>query len=45
MNWKVKVHQSLIVGNLFFEIVKNIHVVFGKGKNKREKRKRTDPST
>ena len=32
-------------GKLVFEIVKNIHVVFGKGKNKGEKRKRTDPST
>lgn len=29
-------------GKLVFEIVKNIHVVFGKGKNKGEKRKRTD---
>jgi hypothetical protein len=30
---------------LVFEIVKNIRVVFGKGKNKGEKRKRTDLST
>lgn len=29
-------------GKLVFEIVKNIHVVFGKEKNKGEKRKRTD---
>jgi hypothetical protein len=32
-------------GKLVFETVKNIHVVFGKGKNKGEKRKRNDPST
>jgi hypothetical protein len=32
-------------GKLVFEIVKNIHVVFRKGKNKGEKRERTDPST